>query len=160
MSLKTAFLNLFKPEAGDRFSITGTEGYNKNMDLIDAAVKKNADDINQLNSDIDLKANILKSKYDDVGNINRIKITVPKEGYISCCGIVFHRYGVATFYITTDSDGSISDYILNVLVGEKCTGVKNENTCMINLYDWNRVSLLISANVDVAKKIVVTYEHA
>lgn len=52
MSLKTAFLNLFKPEVGDRFSITGTEGYNKNMDLIDAAVKKNADDINQLNSDI------------------------------------------------------------------------------------------------------------
>lgn len=51
MSLKTAFLNLFKPEAGDRFSITGTEGYNKNMDLIDAAVKKNADDIAQLNSD-------------------------------------------------------------------------------------------------------------
>ena len=52
MSLKTAFLNLFKPEVGDKFSITGTEGYNKNMDLIDAAVKKNADDINQLNSDI------------------------------------------------------------------------------------------------------------
>lgn len=52
MSLKTAFLNLFKPEAGDRFSITGTEGYNKNMDLIDAAVKKNADGISQLNSDI------------------------------------------------------------------------------------------------------------
>lgn len=52
MSLKTAFLNLFKPEAGDRFSITGTEGYNKNMDLIDAAVKKNAGDIAQLNSDI------------------------------------------------------------------------------------------------------------
>lgn len=52
MSLKTAFLNLFKPEAGDRFSITGTEGYNKNMDMIDAAVKKNAGDIAQLNSDI------------------------------------------------------------------------------------------------------------
>lgn len=52
MSLKTAFLNLFKPETGDRFSITGTEGYNKNMDLIDAAVKKNVDDITQLNSDI------------------------------------------------------------------------------------------------------------
>ncbi len=52
MSLKTAFLNLFKPEAGDRFSITGTEGYNKNMDLIDAAVKKNADGISKLNSDI------------------------------------------------------------------------------------------------------------
>lgn len=52
MSLKTAFLNLFKPEAGDKFSITGTEGYNKNMDLIDKAVKKNADDITQLNSKI------------------------------------------------------------------------------------------------------------
>lgn len=55
MSLKTAFLNLFKPEAGDKFSITGTEGYNKNMDLIDKAVKKNADGIAQLNSDISFK---------------------------------------------------------------------------------------------------------
>ena len=45
MSLKTAFLNLFKPEAGDKFSITGTEGYNKNMDLIDAAVKKLNNDL-------------------------------------------------------------------------------------------------------------------
>ena len=52
MSLRTAFLNLFKPEVGDRFSITGTEGYNKNMDLIDAAVKKNAEGITQLNSDM------------------------------------------------------------------------------------------------------------
>lgn len=52
MSLRTDFLNLLKPETGDRFSITGTEGYNKNMDLIDAAVKKNADDITQLNSDV------------------------------------------------------------------------------------------------------------
>lgn len=52
MSLKTAFLNLFKPEAGDRFSITGAEGYNKNMDLIDAAVKKNEGDIAQLNSNL------------------------------------------------------------------------------------------------------------
>ncbi len=58
MSLKTAFLNLFKPEANEKFPITGTEGYNKNMDLIDAAVKKNADDIStntsaisQLNSE-------------------------------------------------------------------------------------------------------------
>ena len=52
MSLKTAFLNLFKPEANEKFPITGTEGYNSNMDLIDAAVKKNAEDITQLNSDI------------------------------------------------------------------------------------------------------------
>lgn len=75
MSLKTAFLNLFKPEAGDKFSITGTEGYNKNMDLIDAAVKKNADDIStntsaisQLNSDI--KSNYMQRGYGTTINMN------------------------------------------------------------------------------------------
>lgn len=45
MASKTTNLNLLKPASGDKFSITGSEGYNNNMDKIDAA-------IGQLNSDL------------------------------------------------------------------------------------------------------------
>lgn len=87
MSLKTAFLNLFKPEVGDRFSITGTEGYNKNMDLIDAAVKKNAGDIAQLNSEFAFESvvrNIANSNYQYFVKSGYILIAVTNGDFNTC----------------------------------------------------------------------------
>lgn len=45
MASTTTNLGLTKPDAGDKFSITGSEGYNNNMDKIDGA-------IGQLNSEL------------------------------------------------------------------------------------------------------------
>lgn len=52
MASKTTNLSLLKPAAGDKFSITGSEGYNNNMDKIDAAIGQLNSDIGNLNKKV------------------------------------------------------------------------------------------------------------